>query len=400
MSDMPPPNSQIPDRVADDAGGMRAALAWSRRGRGWTSPRPSVGCVLVRDGRVLGGGHTQPGDGNPHAEVMALRAAAETGHDPRGATAYVTLEPCSHYRTTPPCTKALIEAGIARAVCGVGDPNPEVNGRGYELLRAAGIEVVTGFMAAECARAQEDFLKHIVTHTPFVTLKCAVTLDGKIATASGDSQWISNEASRRRAHVLRHEHDAVLVGIDTVLADDPQLSVRLPGRWKQPARIVLDSRGRLPLSAKLLCDTETAPVFVATAEAMPPERRAALEACGARILQTSSGDGRVNLPELWRQLYDCDIYSVLIEGGAHVVGAALASRTVDKVVFFVAPLIIGGDGMSAIAGFGVQKLADAHRLHDVHIEQLNDDVMISGYVTQLAAEVMEDNKCTQQLDTL
>jgi len=221
---------------------MREALSWSWRGRGWTSPRPSVGAVLVRDGQILGGGHTQRGDGTPHAEVMALRAAREAGFDVAGASAYVTMEPCSHFATTPPCSDALIEAGVARVVVGVLDPNPLVAGRGFTKMRAAGIEVVEGVLAAECARAQEDFLHHIVHRTPFVTLKSAVSLDGKIALNSGQSKWITNSQSRERSHLMRHHHDAVLVGIETVLADNPRLDVRLEGRFKQPARIVWTRR--------------------------------------------------------------------------------------------------------------------------------------------------------------
>ncbi len=246
----------------------------------------------VRDGVVIGGGHTQPGDGNPHAELMALHAAREAGHDTRGATAYVTLEPCSHFRTTPPCTGAMIEAGITRAVCGA---RPQ-SGCGRARLRAVARGGHRGrgkLHGRQCARAQDAFLKHITTGLPLVTLKCAVSLDGKIATRSGESQWITGEASRRRAHLLRHEHDAVLVGIETVLADDPQLSVRLEGDWKQPARVVLDSRGRLPLDSRLLhrANQPHGPrVFVATTEAMPPRTRAELEA--ARRVRAENAGAR------------------------------------------------------------------------------------------------------------
>jgi diaminohydroxyphosphoribosylaminopyrimidine deaminase/5-amino-6-(5-phosphoribosylamino)uracil reductase len=371
------------ERVQDDAAGMRAALRWSHSGRGWTSPRPSVGCVLVRDGVVIGGGHTQPGDGNPHAEVMALRAAREGGLSAEGATAYVTLEPCSHWRTTPPCTDALIAAGIRRVVCGVRDPNPCVDGQGFEKLRAAGIEVVENFMVQECARAQDAFLKHIATALPLITLKGAVSLDGQIATGSGQSQWISNEASRRRAHELRHEHDAVLVGIETVLADDAQLSVRLDGRWKQPARVILDSSGRIPQDAKVLQhDDASTRVFVATTQAMPQDKREALRERGAVVLQTESREGRVDLAQLWKQLYEHNVFSVLIEGGARVAGAALASGTVDKVMFFVAPILIG-QGRSALEGWSVEELGAAPRLHNVWTERFGDDTLIGGYLTKL-----------------
>jgi len=361
----------------NDVTWMRAALDWSRRGRGWTSPRPSVGCVIVRDGRILGGGHTQPGHGNPHAEVTALQAAEAAGEDVRGATAYVTLEPCCHFATTPPCTRALIAAGIVRVVCGVGDPNPAVNGRGYEELRAAGVEVVTGFLADECMRAQDDFLKHIVDQTPFVTLKCAISLDGKIATATGESKWITGEEARERGHRLRHEHDAVMVGIGTAIADDPQLNVRLPGEWKQPDRVVLDSSARLPLGAKLLQGGQR--VFVATTEDAPTERLDALSATGAQIVTTPAQDTHVDLTFLAQRLYEYGICSILIEGGAHVAGAALAAGIVDKVVFFVAPVLIG-DGQNVLQGVGTNSLAEAWRLRDVQVERVGADIMISGYL--------------------
>jgi diaminohydroxyphosphoribosylaminopyrimidine deaminase/5-amino-6-(5-phosphoribosylamino)uracil reductase len=337
----------------------------------------------VRDGILIGGGHTQPGDGNPHAEVMALRAVQEFGSDARGATAYVTLEPCSHWRTTPPCSDALIAAGITRVVCGVRDPNPCVDGRGFEQLRAAGVEVIENFMAAECARAQDDFLKYITTGLPLVTLKCAVSLDGKIATSTGESQWITGETSRQRVHQLRHEHDAVLVGIETVLADDPQLSVRLEGRWKQPARVVLDSRGRIPLDAKVLQSRDASTrVFVATTANMPQAKRQALQNVGAEVIQTEARDGRVDLPQLWKNLSEHGICSVLIEGGAQVAGAALASGTVDKVQFFIAPLLLG-EGRSALESWNVTELGTAPRLHNVWTEQFDEDTMIGGYLTKI-----------------
>jgi diaminohydroxyphosphoribosylaminopyrimidine deaminase/5-amino-6-(5-phosphoribosylamino)uracil reductase len=360
---------------------MRRALEWSARGRGWTSPRPSVGCVLVRDGRVLGGGHTQPGDGNPHAEIVALNAAREAGEEVRGATAYVTLEPCSHYATTPPCTNALIAAGVRRVVCGVEDPNPAVSGRGFAQLREAGIEVVSGVLAAQCRRAQEQFLKHITQHLPFTTLKFAASLDGRIALPSGESQWISGAASRRRAHQLRHEHDAVLIGIGTALADDPQLNVRLEGEWKQPARIVLDSRARLPLHAKLLQDTQSTPLLIAVTPDAPRERVQALEARGAQILEAPAQGGRVDLEQLWPLLYEHGVCSVLVEGGPTVLGALLRAKLADKLVAFIAPLLLG-DGLPAVQGFRVAKLADAPRLLEVENETCGDDMLLSGYLRE------------------
>jgi diaminohydroxyphosphoribosylaminopyrimidine deaminase/5-amino-6-(5-phosphoribosylamino)uracil reductase len=357
---------------------MRVAMEWSRRGQGWTSPRPSVGCALVRDEKLIGAGHTTPGNGNPHAEVVALNQARAARASTHGATAYVTLEPCSHFATTPPCTHALIEAGIARVVAGVRDPNPAVDGRGYTQLRAAGIEVVENFLADECARLHEQFLKHIVHHAPFVTLKIAASLDGKIALPCGESQWITGEAARRRAQMLRHEHDAVLVGIETALHDDPRLNVRLDGEWKQPARVVLDSRGRLPLTSKLAQDTST-PLFVATTEAMPEEKRKQLEARGAQLLLVPRAEHGVDLKEVLDQLYQHGVFSVLIEGGARVASSALRAHVVDKVAWFTAPIFIG-QGRDALGEYSLKKLSDAPRLRDVQLERLGDDVLTSGYI--------------------
>ena len=361
---------------------MRAAMDWSRRGLGWTSPRPSVGCVLVKDGRVIGGAHTQPGHGNPHAEVGALALARQSGHDARGATAYVTLEPCCHFGTTPPCTQALISAGIARVVCGVLDPNPAVNGHGIKQLRAAGVEVRANFMALECARLHEQFLVHITHNRPFVTLKSAVSLDGKIAGPNGESKWITGEASRLRAHQMRHEHDAILIGIGTALADDPALNVRLEGNWKQPARVVLDSQARLPLDSQLVKSAAQTPLFVAVSKTAPAERVEMLEKAGARILRLEAPDGNIAPAEVLSALYALEICSVMIEGGAMVAGAFLSANLVDKAAFFVAPLLIG-QGISASGDFSVADLQSAPRLLDSQSEMHGDDVLITGYLNDL-----------------
>ena len=369
--------------IRTDEDGMRAALAFSAQGRGWTSPRPSVGCVLVRNGEIIGAGHTTPGDGNPHGEIVALNQAKSNGLSARGATAYVTLEPCSHFGTTPPCTNALIEEGIARVVFGVLDPNPAINGRGVRQLQNAGIEVIGEFMRTECVRAQDHFLKNITTDLPFVTLKSAVSLDGKIATKTGDSQWITNEKSRRRAHQMRHEHDAVLVGIETLLHDDAQLNVRLEGRWKQPKRIVVDSRGRIELNAKMLNDGG-APVIVATTNQMPRDKRLELEKRQIRVLDLPHDENnRVDLRHLWRMLKAEKIYSVLVEGGAQISASALKSAIVDKIAFFVAPLIIGGDGISVLPSLGTESLSGALRLLDVQTENLGGDVLVQGYTHEI-----------------
>ncbi|MDF2439821.1 MAG: diaminohydroxyphosphoribosylaminopyrimidine deaminase [Abditibacteriota bacterium] len=371
---------------------MRAALEWSHRGRGWNSPRPSVGCVIVRDGVIIGGGHTQPGSGNPHAEVMALRAAVAAGESTFGATAYVTLEPCCHFGTTPPCTDALLKAGIVRVVSGVLDPNPAIAGRGYRQLEQAGVEVTIGVLADECFRAHDDFLKFIVESRPFGILKIASSLDGKIALSSGESKWVTGSEARQQSHRLRHESDAVLVGIETVLADDPALDVRLEGEWKQPAKIVLDSRGRTPLDARLLRENRGVPVIIVTTEAMPREHEEQLVERGARVLRVpSSADGenrgRVELKVLWSRLWELGLCTILIEGGAHVAGAFLRAGLVDRVVWFVAPKLIGA-GREAIAGFALPELSAVPRLSKVLWQAVGEDMMCSGYLE--AAPASED----------
>lgn len=374
--------SDFNTRDHDDTHWMRAAMDWSRRGSGWTSPRPSVGCVLVKDGRVIGGGHTQPGHGNSHAEVGALAVAREAGHDTRGATAYVTLEPCCHFGTTPPCTQALISAGVERVVCGVLDPNPAVNGHGITQLRAAGIEVRANFMALECSRLHEQFLVHITQNRPFVTLKSAVSLDGKIAGPHGESKWITGEAARHRAHQMRHEHDAIVIGIGTALADDPSLTVRLEGNWKQPARVVLDSQARLPPGSQLVISATQVPLFVAVSENAPAERLLALENAGANLLRLEAPDGKISIRELLSALYALEICSVMVEGGGTIAGAFLDAELVDKAAFFVAPLLIG-QGTSALGDFRVENLAIAPRLRDVQHEMHGDDVLVTGYLNDL-----------------
>ena len=355
---------------------MRAALDWSFRGKGHTSPRPSVGCVIVKNDLILGGGHTQRGNGNPHAEVMALREAAKKG-DVAGATAYVTLEPCSHFATTPPCCDALISHKIARVVAGVVDPNPLVAGNGFLKLRAAGVEVVQGVLADDCFRAQDEFLVSIVQKRPFVTLKAAVSLDGKIARPDGQSKWISGPQSREEAHLLRAWSDAVLVGIETVLCDNPTLDVRLKGDWPQPKRIVLDSRARLPLDAKIWHNAPELLVFVAsTAE---KSRVDALKARGATVIEAPHGQNGLDWDFIGAQLYARDCISLLIEGGARVAGSALQAKIVHKIAFFVAPLLIG-EGKSALSGFQTSDLSLAPRLQLVRSRVFGVDTLIDGYL--------------------
>ena len=336
----------------DDEQHMRAALALGRRGLGATWPNPAVGCVLVRDGRVVGRGTTQPG-GRPHAEAVALAMA---GPASRGATAYVTLEPCSHHGQTPPCADALIAAGIARVVVAGSDPDPRVDGAGIARLRAAGIPVTTGLLATEADAQQAGFLLRIRQGRPLVTLKLATTLDGRIATRTGDSRWITGPAARRAGHALRGSHDAVMVGIGTVLADDPDLTCRLPGYRRTPlVRIVLDSTLRTPLSARLVTTCADSPAWIIHGSAAAPDRRAALERAGVRLFTT--GGPRVDMAAALRALGSAGLTRVLAEGGAGVAASLLHADLADRLCWFHAPAAMGADGTPAIQPLGVAALA-------------------------------------------
>ena len=352
---------------------MQRAIELAREAVGNTSPNPPVGAVLVRDGRVVGEGRTQP-PGGPHAEAEALRMAGDAA---RGADLYVTLEPCAHYGRTPPCADALAEAGVASVHIAVMDPAPHTAGRGVERLREAGIPVTVDDGPPEARRLVEAFAKHVNTGLPFVVAKFAMSLDGRIAARSGDSRWISNETSRREAHRLRAEADAVMVGIGTALADDPLLTVRdapLPARG-QPLRVVVDSTGRLPASAAMLTAEGTTLVAVASSEAART-----IEAIGAETIVAPGADGRVDFPQLLAGLGARDVTSLLVEGGAALHGALFESGLVDKVVAFVAPVVIGGDGVPGpVGGAGAERMADALRLRDVTYTELDGDMMVVGY---------------------
>lgn len=355
---------------------MREALRIARYAEGRTSPNPLVGAVIVRDGRIIAEGWHRKA-GTPHAEIHALRMAGDLA---RGATLYVTLEPCSHYGRTGPCAKAVAEAGIARVVVAMQDPNPKVAGRGMEMLRAAGVEVCCGVLAAEAARLNEVFLHWITTGLPFVALKTAMTLDGKIATHTGDSQWITGEASRLRVHELRDRYDAILVGIGTVLHDDPSLTTRLPDRQgKHPLRIVLDSMARTPRTAKLLTDG-AAPTLIAVTARAPQERVAALRQAGAEVLVCGEGP-RVDARALLKALGEREISSVFVEGGGRVNASLLAAGFVDKVYAFVAPKLVGGrDALTPVEGTGAERLSDAVTLTGLVAETVGEDVLLTGYV--------------------
>lgn len=355
---------------------MGRALELAARGAGQVSPSPLVGCVIVTsDGEIAGEGYYLY-ERLKHAETLALE---EAGPRARGGTAYVSLEPHAHHGRTPPCTDALIKAGIKRVVAAIEDPNPKVSGKGFAHLRSVGVEVLTGLLAHEAERLNEKYIQFMRTGRPFVHLKLASSLDGRIATRTGDSRWITGEAARRRVHELRHEYDAILVGAGTALADDPLLTDRSGLKRHRPlVRVVLDRKLRLSPASRLALSARQWPVLVYTAE--PSGHRAAsmLESGGVEIAREESGgqDLRAILDDLGRR----SIQSLFIEGGARVAGAFLDAGLVDKVSFFIAPLIIGGeDARPAIAGDGAQTIADALRLHDVRLTQHGPDFEVTGY---------------------
>jgi diaminohydroxyphosphoribosylaminopyrimidine deaminase/5-amino-6-(5-phosphoribosylamino)uracil reductase len=353
------------------------ALRLAEKGRGRTSPNPMVGAVVVKGGRVIASGwHRRAGE--PHAEAIALRKAGKAA---RGATLFVTLEPCSHTnKRTPPCSPLVIASGVKRVVIAMIDPNPRVSGGGIKAIRKAGIEVVTGVLEQEARKLNEAFIKHVTRRVPFVTLKIAQTLDGKIATASGESKWITGEEARREGHVLRDRSDAILVGINTVVKDDPSLTARIPG-GRDPARIIVDSKLTIPLAAKAVTQSSTARTIVATTPDAPKTKIEKLQAAGVDVLVIKDSWGRVDLKDLMKKLGKRDILSVLIEGGAEVHASALKDGIVDKVVLFIAPLLMTGrDSICSIGGTSPVKLTHALKLRDVTTRFVGQDLMVEGYL--------------------
>ena len=358
-------------------GYMQRALELSREALGLSSPNPPVGAVVVKDGQVVGEGHTLP-PGQAHAEIMALRQAAGLA---QGAHLYTTLEPCCHFGKTPPCTRDIISAGITDVHVATLDPNPLVNGKGVTELEGAGLNVHLDECGDEARQVVEAYTRHVETGRPFVTAKFAMSLDGKIATSSGDSRWISSEEARRRAGELRSRSDAVMVGIGTVLADDPRLTARDDAGCnltRQPLRVVVEGAATLPPDAQLL--REPGPVLIATPGAVA-ERVAALSASGVVVAHLPAGDGLVDLEALMQALGDRGVTSLLVEGGGVLLGSMFDLGLVDKVVSFVSPVVIGGRGApSPVAGAGVDAMAAAIRLLRSKTELIGDDVMITGYV--------------------
>ncbi|HLY55402.1 MAG TPA: bifunctional diaminohydroxyphosphoribosylaminopyrimidine deaminase/5-amino-6-(5-phosphoribosylamino)uracil reductase RibD [Stellaceae bacterium] len=359
--------------VMGEARWMRAALGLARRGLGLVAPNPAVGCVLVRDGVVVGRGWTQPG-GRPHAETEAL---AQAGEAVRGAVAYVTLEPCAHHGKTPPCAEALVAAGITSCIAAVEDPDPRVSGRGFALLRQAGIDVSVGLLADEARELNAGFFKRVVHGRPLVTLKLATSLDGRISTHGGESHWITGEPARRLSHMLRRQHDAVAVGSGTVLADDPQLNVRLAGlEAPPPLRIVVDGRLRTPLTARLVREAATTPTLVATLAGTDPLRLEALRGCGVEVAELpADSDGALDLGAFLDHLGARGLTRLLVEGGATLAASLLRHRLVDRIAWFRSPGIIGGDGRASVEAFGVERLAEQVRGTRLSVRRVGEDVL-------------------------
>jgi diaminohydroxyphosphoribosylaminopyrimidine deaminase/5-amino-6-(5-phosphoribosylamino)uracil reductase len=360
--------------ILNDETYMRLALQLAGQTVGQTGTNPVVGCVVVKDGRIVGlGAHLKQGEA--HAEVHAIRMA---GKEAAGSTVYVTLEPCSHFGRTPPCCDLLIGAQVKRVVIACLDPNPLVAGSGAQKLREQGIIVETGLLGEEAQRLNEAFFKYVSTGLPFVTLKTASTLDGKIAARTGDSRWITNEQSREYVHTLRHRHAAVMIGIGTLLADDPRLTTRLSVPGLHPVRVVIDSRLTIPEQAAILQD-HAAPVIVVTTERADPAKAFRLQQLGADVIRAGEGE-RVDLPLALRKLGERRIGSILLEGGGTLNGAMLEAGLIDKIVLFFAPKLAGGPGERGSFVFsGIDRMSDAYRLEQVELHRFGDDFCITGY---------------------
>ncbi len=354
---------------------MSLALQMARGTAGQTSPNPVVGAVVVRDGAIVGlGAHLKAGE--PHAEVHALRMAGEKA---RGATLYVTLEPCSHHGRTPPCAEAIVQAGVSRVVVATLDPNPQVSGRGVGRLREAGVDVTVGVLETEARKLNEIFFHYITTKRPFVTVKTASTLDGKVATETGHSRWVSGAAAREEVHILRHQYDAILVGVNTVITDDPALTVRMEGEGRHPVRVILDTTLRIPLTARVVNDG-VAPTWVYTTERAPLAKQQALAEKGVTVIRLDESD-KVDVLSVLQSLGQRGITSLLVEGGAAINGAFLAARAINKVISYVSLKLVGGAGApTPFGGSGILSMEDAIPLRDIEVERISEqDLRIVGY---------------------
>lgn len=365
--------------MTEDQKYMKRAIALAKKGMGWVNPNPMVGAVIVKNGRIIGEGY-HAYFGAPHAEVAALGNAIE---NVRGATLYVTMEPCSHHGKTPPCTDPIIKSGIKRIVVGMEDPNPLVNGKGIKILTDAGIYVTSGTEEETILKMNEIFRKYIVTGKPFCTLKTAMTLDGKIATVENASKWISCEASRKQVHELRQQYSAVMVGINTVLYDDPLLNARRTGKTsKDPLKVIVDTSGKIPVDANVL-KLNPQLVILATTREIDKKKKLELGRLGVQVLECRQKNNEVDLRDLMASLGMMGIDSILLEGGSTIAFSALKDRIVDKVVSFIAPKIIGGvDAPSPVGGSGLATMEDAIGLTDWSYRKIGTDIMVEGYIVE------------------
>ena len=360
----------------DDAIYMKEAIRLARKGHGYVSPNPMVGALLVRERTIIGQGYHRR-YGGPHAEVNALESFQG---DPRGATLYVTLEPCSHHGKTPPCVDVIIQRGIHRVVVGTEDPNPLVGGQGIRTLAGHGIEVRVGVLEQACRDLNPSFFKYFEKGLPYVTLKIAQSLDGRIATETGSSQWITSPRSLRLGHRLRATHDGVMVGIDTVITDDPSLTVRLV-RGRNPLRLIMDSRLRVTLGSKVLTDGHASHTLIVTTDRSAPHRIEKVQALGARVLcVAANSEGRVNLPDTLRTLAGDGVTSILVEGGAKIATSFVRARLVDRLVAIIGPKLIG-KGIEAMGDLGISQIAEAPRLSIESVRRLDDDLIVTARMT-------------------
>jgi diaminohydroxyphosphoribosylaminopyrimidine deaminase / 5-amino-6-(5-phosphoribosylamino)uracil reductase len=373
MGDGPEAMSENSDEL--DQVFMNKALRLAARGLGQTSPNPMVGAVVVKSNEMVGRGYHEV-VGGPHAEVNALRAA---GDKAKNGTLYVTLEPCNHQGRTPPCTLAVLGAGISRVVVGMSDPNPRVEGGGALFLRKHGLAVDVGILETKCRLLNQSFIKHSITGLPYVTIKAAATLDGCIAGRTGDSKWITNEQSRRFVHQLRCAVDSILVGIDTAIADDPQLTARIKRSCRQPIRIILDTRLRIPMTGRLISTAREVPVWVACGEQADRDKEMELQDVGVAVIRLPLKDGRVDLSSLLEEMGKRQVTSLLVEGGGKVSGAFIDRQLADDFHFFYAPKILGdGQATRMVNGRSSESMSDMLQVHDVRVRRFGQDVLLSG----------------------
>lgn len=363
----------------DDPYFMNIALDLASKGTGYTSPNPMVGAVVVnQEGKIIGKGWHES-VGGPHAEVNAIDDAGEIA---KGATLFVTLEPCNHEGRTPPCTRKILSAGIKRVVMAMTDPNPDVSGGGAAFLKQNGILVESGVCESQARRLNESIIKYVRTKRPFVTLKCAATLDGRIATRTGDSKWVTGKASRKYVHEMRHAVDAIMVGINTVNADNPSLTTRLEEKkGVDPKRIILDTNLSILEDAKVLQSASESDTIIITGNSVLSEKRNRLEKMGVTLIEGDVKDSRIDLNALMTRLGQMEITSLLIEGGGQVASSSLKAKVVDKVCFFYAPKILGGDdGVPMCSGEGPELMAQSIPVNDITVQRFDNDVMIEGYI--------------------